>query len=239
MSPFIRHLPSAPAPMVALTGKFNVASVCHSLDSAKGPDGQPTHDGQHVIATTFAPTGSITSKSGLGSVGTTPSNEAITPSLGATTVFGGVLYAHTLQARVNEKVELTVLQEVSSLVTEAATTCLQRCNAPVAAEDVSFCGLHTQHPEWTAGCSTRACSAPQAPTQLTKSETGATQSATRQLQADRTNRFRYPILDLSLWAGGGASQFTYFQQTAAATATTLAAYSSTTNWQRTWGRPSR
>jgi hypothetical protein len=182
-----------------------------------------TAEGSSVHALSFAPTLGMTY--GGNALFTIGSAQATAPGFGGTGVTGGLLLAYTLE-RMLARTETVEWRSSQAAKQTALDACKQLCGGAVAAENRPFCDLYNGKTKAGLAVSDNPlnydisdfCPVGVAPIR-------------RQVAQAQLARYRYPVLDLSVWGGGGASQFSYYSQDAPMTSTTPAMYSAANKWR--------
>jgi len=243
----------------SITGKVNATFTWDRLTKPT-KDGQVYKD-QQVYNLSVAPTLSFTdnSKSGLFSIGTKSGSASATPDFGTTSISAGVMLGGALLAPISEAETVTGFEALTPFKKDAVELCQKICNQPTQACDdlqdqakvICETGntalkniIHVQSNGFcdAANPTHKAPNLPPANYSYSefcndgqKEYNDKAGDALKAIVKQQRSRFRFPVLDLSVWAGGGASQFSYYQQQTAATGTIPATYTSANTWKPNWG----
>ncbi len=191
----------------------------------------PTED--RVRAWSVGPTLSWT-EAGKGGAVTLATTAPSTRS-GKRSITGGVLVAFTRQADITE-LEKDYLAGRGPKVA-AVHKCLAECKAGAAGAE-TFCVL-VQDLKDQGTVSSNASDEEVAvnldpgllcPDGLERFA-GAMAPTEKNFTSERTNRFRFPVAELSVWGGLGSSLFEYYQQLTPASGSTPATYAAKSNWR--------
>jgi hypothetical protein len=228
-----------PRPTISLTSNSDGSATAKAnanitMDFLSG--GPAASQGTSVFSLTIAPTFSVTEsgKAGVLSIGAKSGAAATPPSFGATSLTGGLLFAYSLESSLSNVEGEAWLTQSWSQIQPAKEAALAACKAiprntvGAPADVIAFWTEYDKHNAFGPGVGDQAdrwdysqlCNA------------GKTQWAAKAKSAAATARlwrYQFPILDISVWGGGGASQFSYYDADAAGT------YSSTTNWKPNGG----
>lgn len=225
----------SPRPTISLSSNSDGSATAKAnanitMDFLSG--GPAANQGTSIFSLTVAPTFAVTEsgKAGVLSIGAKAGAAATPPSFGATSLTGGLMVAYSLESSLSNAEGEAWLTQSWSQIQPAQEAALTACKAiprntvGAPADVVAFWTEYDKHNVIAPGAGDQADRWNYA--QLCNA--GKTQWAAKAKSAAamaRLWRYQFPILDISVWGGGGASQFSYYDADATGT------YSSTTNWK--------
>jgi hypothetical protein len=243
----------------SITGRTNFTVTWDGL-TRPNTDKQVYKD-QQVFNISVGPAFSFTdnSKSGLLSVGTKSGASSATTSSGTTSISGGILFGGALLAPISTAEVVKGFEALAPFKADAVAKCQIICNQPIqncgglkdSAKEICETGntaiKYIIHVQSNGFCDPASPThkAPNLPAanysyielcsdgQKVYSDKGS--STLKAIEKEQRDRFRFPVIELTGWVGGGASQFSYYQQQTASTSTSTASYASLNTWKPNWG----
>jgi hypothetical protein len=226
------HMLPITLPVVALSANddgSNVVKLSWPFQWDYISDKEPGLSSPAIHGFSLSPTfsGTESGKKGLFSIG----SQGGAPTFGVTSVAGGVMLAYTRYASLHRDEMLALILHLSpstQITPDVVAACDAQCEVdPVANNCKRYLAAKKDIPaEYIANNLDRGslCAAGEA--SITKRVDDALgDDAIKRIAVRQRERGRFPLADLSLWGGGGASQFTFYELQSAAT------YASTTQWK--------
>src|SRR5579871_4198565 len=204
---------------VTAKGNVGVTWDCVAPNAAKGT---PVH------SITLGPTASLTekSKAAVFSIGPGDKNS---PDFGGTSFALGLLLGYSRLTVITEEELQDPAREAKK---QAFNICQPLCAGTPLFKNADFCNLY------------KAPSPGNDPLKYDPSEfcpdgldkfNSLMKDSEKKISKLRLQRYRFPEVDVSLWGGGGASRFDYYQQQSPAMGMVPATYASANAWQPNGG----
>jgi hypothetical protein len=188
-----------------------------------------------IVGLAIVPTFSATDNSKKGLFSISPSSSS--PTFGVTSISFGLMVAYTIHTRLRlaEGGWFTILSQPPLTTKDDIDACDSLC-AGRQSDPADSCKAYSEQRKPFSSSEIAAhqldpsslCASAR---QRVKERYETVHNASKAEQV----RTRFPVLDLSVWGGGGASQFTYYDQQTATVGTTLPTYASATQWQPSGG----
>jgi hypothetical protein len=206
-----------------LSAKANVSVTWDVVPLENGQAGRP-EQGKSVHSFTVAPTVSLTDASNapLFSIG----SKSASPNFGGTSVAAGVMGAWSLVSAIAWDESFAAAQELKD---KALAACKPLCAAPIKFANQQFCETYNDKGDARDQALNYNFS------EFCPDGQKEIDGARKKIAALQQARYRFPVLDVSLWLGGGASLFNYYLQTAPAVGATPAMFASKSDWDGHFG----
>lgn len=191
-----------------------------------------------VSSFTLGPTVGLSynGKKGLFSIGTDKKG-VVTQNYGESAFNIGFLFAYSRLSIATPR-EFGYMEPWRAAKNVAVNTCKSLCSGSVEMENRDFCEAFAggvTNPEdydYSEFCPDGKVAFKRELAKLNDREMN--ESREEQLLAIRVNRYRFPVMDLSLWGGGGAAKFDYYDMTADSNMTP-SQYTSLSDWKASGG----